>query len=409
MVEEVIASTLLPSAVVDLFLLSDDGIKTAEILDKDWRLARVTLNIEKTGIEAATQKYEDEASPDLVIIEVDDIGDGFLEKLEALAGNCVEGTEAIIVGPENDVELYRKLVGLGVSDYLVSPLDQDKLIGVISKTLINKIGLSDCRLVAVIGSKGGVGTTSVSQILAWDISEKLKQKTMLLDAAGSWGTIGISFGMEPSSTFIEAIRTGTEGSDEDMERMYYKASGRLSLLATGGDPLLEEEINTDDYERLVDRIMLKYPVVVVDLSGASNEVRNRILSRAHEITIVSTPLLPALRGAKTLMVEVKNLRGNSDMVDLVVNMKGIAGASEVPVADIETALDLKTNAVISYEPKIFAEAEASGKPIGGNSKASNIWGELMDISYRAADIGEEDVEGSVKQKSGSLLAKLIGR
>ena len=101
---------LLPGARVDVFAYSADTKKLFDELKNDWRFARVTIDAQEQNIDAAISKYKDYSSPDLVIIGTDDIGEGFIEKLGELAAHCVEGTEAVVVGPENDVTLYLSLI-----------------------------------------------------------------------------------------------------------------------------------------------------------------------------------------------------------------------------------------------------------------------------------------------------------
>jgi len=400
-------SVLLPASKVDFFALGEESKSVFDALTDDWRFARAILRSELGDIDLATSQYAEYASPDLVIIETDDISQAFIDKLEGLASNCVEGTEAVIIGPQNDVELYRKLVGMGVSDYLVQPVTTDQLVNVISQTLINKIGVSDSRLIAVTGGKGGVGATTIAQLLALNVSEELKQKAVLLDAAAGWSTIGISFGIEPTTTYSEGLNTAAHGTDEDLARMLHDVNGHLALVTLGGDSVLEGGYSTDDYEHMLDRLMITYPVVIVDLSACSNRVRHRVMSRAQEIVIVTTPQLSALRGVKSLVGELSALRPDEDIVSIVSNMKGQSPATEVPVKDIEDAMGHKVAASVPYEPKIFTEAETSGKPVTQNKAAADILKTMMPLANKAADI-EMDASGKKKGKEGSFLGKIMG-
>src|SRR5690606_5344774 len=132
-----------------------------------------------------------------------------------------------------------------------------------------------------------------AQMLAWNIAENLKQKTMLLDVAGSRGSIGVAYGLDPAIGMSEAVRVGQSGSDDDLRRIIQSATDHLSLMVFGGEPLLADSPDADGVEAMFDRVMKTYPVVVVDLSGAVPAVQKRLLSRAAEVVIVSTPHLTA--------------------------------------------------------------------------------------------------------------------
>lgn len=400
-------AVLLPTAKIDVFAAAEDTQKIMQELREDWRFARVEIDVEAGDIDAAIERYAEYSSPDLVIIGTDDISGTFIEKLGVLAGHCIEGTEAVVIGPENDVQLYRQLVGLGVRDYLVRPIDAEDMVGVIAHALFEKKGISESRLIGVIGAMGGVGTTSIAQMLAWDIAEELKQKTMLMDAAGGWSTLGVSLGIEPSATLAECVKNAVDGSEEDIERVFSKVSENLTVFACGGDDMIRYAVDGDQYEKAVDRIMTTFPVVVVDLSCAPADVSHRMIERAHDILIVTTTGLTSLRSARALLKEVKALRGEkNEVIDLVVNKKGQFGAKEISEADIETALEHKPEAYIPYLPDVFTETEATGKPLAEAKGGSDVTMRLLNVAEHASGHEKSSPSKAVKTE-GSVLDKLL--
>ncbi|MEZ0262996.1 MAG: CpaE family protein [Alphaproteobacteria bacterium] len=405
-----ITATLLPASRVDFFVLDDATAETAQKLSADWRFARVGIQINKSGIEQAIATYTQYASPEVIIIETSDISENFVALLGQLAGVCAEGTDAVIVGPTNDVHLYRSLVGMGVRDYLVRPVGTDDIVKIIAKALIDKRGLSGSRLVSVIGSKGGAGATSIAQLLAWNVAETQKQKTMLMDAAGSAGSLGIAYGLEPATTFAETVRVGANGSDDDMKRIMQTVTDQLTMLVCGGDPILSDSPDVDSYETLVNRVMQKHPVVVIDLSGAAAPIQKRILSRSSHVVLVTTAMLPSLRNCRTLLTELKHLRASLKEVDLVLNKKGMAAGEELSEKDIVRALDVEPSLTLAYQPKIFAAGEATGKPIGQNKAAADLMRSVSKLAARVAGtVPVVEEEGDGKKDGGMNLLKLLGK
>lgn len=409
---EDITSVLLPASSVDFYVLDEGTTALVQKFAEDWRFARVVMQVEHAGIETAINHYEKTTAPELIVIETSDIGEDFIQQLCKLAEVCSENTDAVIIGPNNDVHLYRSLVEMGVKDYLVRPVSEEDMAKVIARTLIDKKGISGSRLVAVIGSKGGVGTTSVAQILAWNIAESLKQKTMLMDVAGSAGSIGIAHGLEPSTTLMETIRLSDTGTDDDMDRIYQSVSEHLFALVCGGDPILIEPCEPDNIETLVNCVMQKFPVVIVDVSQAPRSVQKRLLERAARIVIVTTPMLSALRNARTLLNEIRTLKSHLKETDLVVNMRGMASPEEVPAREIKEALgmDIEPSATLPYVPKIFSASEASGKSVGQNKDAENITKVLMPIAVKTSVVKSKDIKDkNEKDTLMSFIKKTLGR
>lgn len=369
-VENQATSILLPTSTVAVYAKDQKTLQAARDLVTDWRFARVNVQDEEGDVEDAIGAYQDVASPELIIIQTDTIDSSFTERLEVLAGNCSEGTSAIIIGPDNDVNLYRRLIDMGVSDYLVKPVSMQDLSKVVAKALIEKIGVTGSRLIAVLGAKGGVGASIVSEALACGISEIVGQKTMLLDTAGGWSTLSVGLGFEPSTTLTEAVRAAENNDEDSLKRMLHMVNDKLSVLATGGDVMLEPTVSAEQLEKLIDMLMIKYPVVVVDLSQSAEVLQKAVLSRANQILVTSTPTLPALRLARSLIHEIKEVRGGHDEdVSLIVNMQGQASANEVSKADIQKAMEFNVAAYLPYDPKMFLGNESESRKLTDDKAA----------------------------------------
>lgn len=372
----------------------------------DWRFARVRVGVAAGGIDNAISDFSQTTSPDLLIVETGDISEAFIKRLGDLAGVCAEGTEAIIVGPMNDVHLYRSLIGMGVRDYLVRPVADHDLMQVVSKTLLDKRGLSQSRLAVVIGAKGGVGASVLAQNIALQAAEDCAQKTLLLDAAGGAGSLGIGFGLEPGSSLAEAIRLAAGGSEDDIRRLLQKGRDNLSVMLAGAEPQLTDNSDADGLERLLERMMRTYPLTVFDASAASRALQKRVLALAAHVTLVATPLLPALRNARSLMSEIKTIRGNLHDVDFVLNMHGVAGGDDVPLADIRAAIEAEPLIKLPYLPKLFTMSEGQGEPVIALKQAADLRRQLMPLTARVAGTAPVAAKQGNAGKGG-FLNKII--
>lgn len=358
-IENQATDTLLPSASVSVFSTDSDTLESIAALAEDWRFARVKVNTTEGGVDAAIAAFQADGATDIIIIQTDEIDDSFTERLGELSSYCDEGTSAVVIGPVNDVYLYRQLIEMGVSDYLVRPIKPDILKDVIAKALIQRLGVSDSRLIAFVGSKGGVGTSCIAQICGWISSEKMGHKTLLMDAAGGWSPFSVGIGFDPSASLSEIARTVEAQNEDALERMFFEASDKLSILASGSDAMLDPSVSAAQYEGVIDNLMVKSPVVMVDLSGAEASVKKMVLSRAHQIVMVTMPTVTSLRFCRGLLKEISDIRGGeSDDISLVVNQAGLAKSYEVSQADIGAALEFSPSVSIPYLPSLFLQYES---------------------------------------------------
>ncbi len=371
--EQPFTSVLLPAATVALFSRDKDIRESFEALATDWRFARVKLDVIEGDVETAISHYGSHAAPDLVIVQTEDINDGFSDRLEALGGKCSDQTDAIVIGPVNDVNLYRRLISMGVRDYLVKPVPTSLLAEDIAQTLLTQLGTSDSRVIAVMGAKGGVGATVISEALAHMMAEEMDQKTFILDAAGGWSTLSVGLSFEPATTLAEATRAAAEQNEDALTRMIHKAGEKMFVLSSGGDVMLEDNVDLPSFETLLDYVMGLYPVVIIDLSGATADLKRTALSRAHEIMLVATPTLPCIRASRTLLQEIKELRGGREVdVDIILNMKGVCPKYEVAKQQIEEGLEKKISVAIPYNPDLFIQTEMEAKSLASMKGGAEI-------------------------------------
>lgn len=357
-------STLLPISSVGAFVSQKKLQKNIEDLVNDWRFPRVRIDVTEGNVETAIEMYKTQTTHDLIIIETDKLDGDFSENLEKLSEYCNENTAAIVIGPVNDVNLYRELTAMGVSDYLVHPISKEDIADVIASSLINRLGTAKSKLISVVGAKGGVGASSIAQALALGSSEICNQKTMLLDAAGGRSYLAVSMGQEPVTTLKEASRAALAEDEDNMKRMLIQIDDKLTLLGSGGEPILEEATKLEDFEEIINVLMKSYPVVIFDASGSPAAIQRALLGRSHKIYVTTTPTLAGLRSTRTLLQEIKTLRGNEDedenLVDVVVNMKGQFSGQEISKSEAEKALEHDITHIVDFNAKLFVGAEMDG-------------------------------------------------
>lgn len=371
-------STLLPAAAVAVFSHHEETRGAVAALAQDWRFARIKFDVRAGDVTTAIQTYAALASPNLLIVDTDVIDSSFTAMLEQLAGVCAEGTDAVVVGPVNDVALYRYLINLGVEDYLVRPLQSGTIADVIARVLFKQLGASESQLIAVIGSKGGTGVSTIAEMLAYGLGERDHQKSVVLDFASGRSYLSVAFGLEPVTTLNETARAAAASDPSALNRMLVKAGEHLSVLGTGNDKFLDDSVGAENIERILDRLLAVTPYVIADLSGATPSNQKLILSRSQRVMMVSLPTLSSLRLARSLVNEIKEMRGGQfDAMDLIINMVGMAPGAEVGKPDIEAALSQKITMTVPFDPKLIIGVESQAKILGAQKGMERTVAELV--------------------------------
>jgi len=172
---------------------------------------------------------------------------------------------------------------------------------------------------------------------------------------------------------LEAAKEIEAENQDNFNRMIHKVTDKLSVLASGSDVMLDQSISADQLEMMIDVLMATYPVVFVDLSHSPQALQNVVITRANQINLVSTQGLVSLRQSRSLVQEIKDLRGGEDDgIELIINMSGMVSGQDVPRKDIETAMDLNVSAVVPFDAKLFQGNENASRRITSDKDGETL-------------------------------------
>lgn len=180
---------------IGVFTQNQSTIEVVEALREDRLLFRCTIDVHQTDVNGARGLLAERRTPGLLIVETNAQGDQLFAELEHLAEVCDPNTRLVLIGSQNDVDLYRTLIGFGVGDYLVAPIDGDKMKASIENVFGNLQAEVDGRVIGVYGLTGGTGSSVISHNLAKALADIYEERTALIDLDIPFGTAALNFNM----------------------------------------------------------------------------------------------------------------------------------------------------------------------------------------------------------------------
>ncbi len=373
--------------------------------------------VNKGGLRNAVQTLSVSASPNILFVDLSESGDP-LNDINALAEVCEPGTVVIASGQVNDVRLYRDLVASGIQDYLLKPLNPDVMreAFVHAQAMLSAPKAVDASsdrphcAVAVIGTRGGVGASTLATSLAWLMSEKSGRTTALLDLDVHFGTGALTLDLEPGRGLTDAIENPSRIDGLFIERAMVKASDKLSVLSA--EAPINSPVMTDGaaFFQLQEEIRSAFECTVVDLPRAMLVNYPHLISDVQVAVLVTELTLAAARDAIRIISWFKSNAPHTQLI--VVANRVPAGALEISRKDFEGSIERKIDYVIPLDTKTAVQAAKLGKPLAEAGKNVKALAPLADIATRViaiTDAGEEVVrdKGKTKgDKGGSLLGKL---
>ena len=273
--------------------------------------------------------------------------------LDELSQFCDAGTKVIICGKVNDIVLYRQLMLRGVSEYLVAPFGVMEFVQAVSH-LYSAPGASPVgRVVAVIGAKGGVGSSTIAHNVAWSIASGLDTSTIIADLDLGFGTAGLDYNQDPPQGIAEAVFAPDRVDSNLVDRLLSKCSDNLSLLAAPATLDRLYDFPETAFDSIIDVLRASTPCIILDLPHAWNAWTRRMLIGADEVVIVAAPDLANLRNTKNILDSVRSARPNDHQPKLILNGVGLLKRPEIAVADFTKTVELEPLAVIPHDAKLF--------------------------------------------------------
>jgi len=351
-----------------------EGQQTDEVLQvssDDRRLSKAHGSVHMGGPTAAISHYQESPTPNLIIIETMQTGDVMLAQLDQLAEYCDPGTKVVVIGHSNDVMLYRELLKRGVSEYLVAPIAPVQFMESLSNLYNDPDASPVGHVYSFIGSKGGVGSSTICHNTSWIMSELLKTDVVIADLDLAFGTTGLDFNQDPIQGIAEALSTPERLDEVLLDRLLTKCSDHLSIFAAPVMLDRDYDISADSCDMVVDVVRQSVPYVAIDLPHTWTPWVKRILLQSDEVVITAAPDLANLRNAKNVLELLKQSRKNDAKPHLIINMSAMPKRPEIPQADFEQALGIEASAVIEFDSEVFGQASNNGQMVEElNAKAA---------------------------------------
>ncbi|HTY69293.1 MAG TPA: cellulose synthase operon protein YhjQ/BcsQ [Alphaproteobacteria bacterium] len=391
---------------VDLHVFSA-GSEAREAIEQvltDRRLAKARPAYFGGSMAEAAQKYAEEASPGLLIIETHDGAPALFDQLDRLSEVCRPETNLILLGAHNDVQLYRQIAKRGVHDYVPMPIDPAHLIEAILGVCASPDETRQARLISFIGASGGAGSSTLANNIAWQLGKLYDDEVILADLDLAFGTVALDYNLESPQTTAQALAQADRLDDQMIERFLAKYNDNLRLLTSSGDCESAAEVDLASVDLLIRTLRRNAAWVVLDLPHCWTGWVRHILDMSDEVVLTAVPSLASLRNAKSAADILNAGRKNDTRVRIALNRIGASAKSEIRTSDFAATLGSAPAVLVPYEPALFAEAANAGHMIGETSKGQRVIEPFGKLSTLVS--GRPGAERRKQGKGLGLLEKI---
>ncbi len=250
-----------------------------------------------------------------------------------------------------------------------SEADLNSVIVDLVRTANPNFAASEGRILAVMGTKGGVGATVLACQLAASLQE-VGGRAVLVDLNYPLGDVALHFDVDPTYTLAELARAEQELDATYLRSILKGHESGVQILAAPTQMEDAESIRGVHVERVLPILRSEFDWVIVDVSRSWNEASVQALTLADQILLVSLFDVPTLNHARQHKKLLEGLALNESRTRMVGNRHSKSDA--VTVGDFKRVLGSEPDALIPNDYATTAESVNQGRPIGQVARGSAI-------------------------------------
>lgn len=277
------------------------------------------------------------------------------EDMRRISHLLPNNTSVIVVGTEGTICTIRNLKTLGFH-YLFWPACQEEFVELLHNlrpTQANNVKLSPTRKaknIAILGAKGGVGTSFFASQLAQNLAEKHNSSCVVADYNFTGGNLDILLNVENfSKRNVSSAEVSTTLDTTYAMSMTQDVNKLLSLLSIESDTLNEPEMR-DILRTVINALSSQFNFIVEDFSSTSSckEQLEYIAKNADIVLLVMDKTVSSLREAKRLLDALKSHNSIARHITILNNTRPEKAAT-VSDQEVKSFLEESPDITCAYE------------------------------------------------------------
>jgi pilus assembly protein CpaE len=353
----------------------------------------------------------------------------------------VPSAAIIMMSVQSESDYLRRSMLAGARDFLTKPFTSDELVSTIRRVYDmnrNRVVMASPaqqaqqaavreaaaaaatprggRIVAVWGTKGGVGSTLLAINIAVALCDE-STRVALVDASLQFGDIGVLLNLSSAHSIIDAVPNIEELEGEFLKNLMAPHASGVRVLLAPPRPEQAELINAEQLKIVLQELRRHFDIIVVDTPKNLNDHVLATLDIADRILVVTTAEIPALRNTKLFLEVAETLKYDKNKIMLVVGKYDKRGTG-ISLQDIEDAIKHKVVGDIVLDQLSATRSVNQGAPLvaGDRTKplaqaylqlAARVRKELMPVAEAAA-AGGPGKQPATDDKGLGRLGRLFG-
>lgn len=374
------------------------------------KLALQTLDVRQSltkivkGLEGfSLQENKDATWVDILVLEIGSDPTTEFETIRALLKENVVGS-LFLTSSKTTSDILLPALRAGAREFFPQPIDPDEVKDAFHKVLLKvrqsptsgEIDASLGKIFSVLGSKGGVGTTTFAVNFATNIQAlDTNKKVALVDMNILLGEVPMFLDLEAETNWEEIGRNLNRLDEAYLQSAMAKHSSGVYVMPAPGRLEAENNLPPDFLFRLIKAMRRFFDYIIIDSGMYFDESLFKIFAESKTIYLLSIMSLPCIINVKKLQ---DSILASSDVakdnINIVANR--FEKKAQLSLNEAQKIIGQEVALTIPNNYSLVMSAINSGKEIAKISHNSNV-------SRVYKKLAQSVVEPAA-QKSGGMFA-----
>jgi pilus assembly protein CpaE len=387
------------------------------------------------GIELAKR-----LKPDVVIMDINMPGIDGITAAEIL-NQEVPGVQIIMMSVQGETDYMRRSMLAGAREFLIKPATSDEIVTSIRRVYkLKPASLNHAaplvpvaaatpgtgvganarepevrrgEVIAVFGTKGGVGTSSIATNIAVSILElDPHARIAMLDGNTEFGDLTVLLNLTAKRTIVDLL--SVEELDPQFVEDLFTTHATGIRVIPGSSPAEAELVTGEQIKRVLKVLRERFDFIVVDTRPTFMDPVLTLLDHADTIVLVTTADIPSIRNARLFFEVTEQLGYKKDKIKLIVNKYERQGS--VSSQAIQGSVKHPVVSELPRDDEAAGLAIQRGLPtVIGSPKSPlthayrNLARSLTGLEAPVAEERRQTQARKAPAKKKSLLARIFGR
>ncbi len=326
---------------------------------------------------------------DILFIE---LGEDFKDACHSVSSLVCSGAvkDVFLVSAQVEPEILLQAMRSGAREFFPLPLKRDELVSALTRfkekhknTVFAEQNRKKGKIINVIGSKGGIGTTTIAVNFAASLRESLGDRAAvaLIDMNLLFGEIPLFLDLEPSFNWGEVAKNISRLDATYLTSILSKHSSGVHVLPSPTRLDGMNPANPGIIEKLLRFMQKEYDYIVIDSGQSLDEISLKVLELSDTVFINAILSLPCLINVKRLLETFRKLGYPAeDQVRIIINR--YHKNSVISLKEAEQGIGKRIFWQIPNDFQTTIAAINQGKTLAAVARKADITQNIRELSAR---------------------------